>query len=146
MGKKVVLDTNILISALGWKGKPREVFQKCINGELDLVISKEQIKELKRVMDYPKFTFSEEQKETFLSIILEFATLVKISSKLKIIKDDPDDDAILETGLVGDVDYIISGDPHLLKLNEFNNIKIVKVSEFLENVSTSVDHTPRNLE
>ena len=55
MGKKVVLDTNIFISALGWKGKPRQIFQKCINDELELVTSPQQISELVRVMGYPKF-------------------------------------------------------------------------------------------
>jgi len=53
MGKtKVFLDTNILISALGWKGKPRVVFEKCVHGELALVTSPNQIEELKRVLDY----------------------------------------------------------------------------------------------
>lgn len=132
MGKtKVFLDTNILISALGWKGKPRFIFEKCLHGELELVTSPNQMEELKRVMDYPKFNFTEEQKAAFLSIILEIATMVEIPGKVKMIEDDPDDDAMLETAVVGNVDYLISGDPHLLKLNEFAKVKIVTASEFL---------------
>ena len=43
MGKaKVTLDTNILISALGWEGKPRQVFEKVLDGEIELIISEKQ--------------------------------------------------------------------------------------------------------
>ncbi len=132
MGKtKVFLDTNILISALGWRGKPRVIFEKCLHGELELVTSPNQIEELRRVMDYPKFNFTEEQKATFISIFLEMARMVEIPGKVKVIVDDPDDDAMLETAVVGNVDYLISGDPHLLKLKEFAKVKIVTASEFL---------------
>lgn len=44
---KVLLDTNIYISALGWNGKPREIFQRCIKGELQLITSSQQINELR---------------------------------------------------------------------------------------------------
>lgn len=128
--KKVVLDTNILISALGWKGKPKQIFQQCAKGILELFTSKEQIKELNRVMNYPKFKFKDEQKETFSSIVLETATLVEIKGDLKVIEKDPDDDIILEIALISNADYIISGDPHLLNLEEFRGIKILSASEF----------------
>lgn len=129
--KKVVLDTNILISALGWKGKPKQILQECLSGNLELITSKEQLEELERIMNYPKFKFTDKQKETFNSIILEVATLVEIKRNLKVIEQDPDDDIILETALVSNADYIISGDPHLLNLKEFKGIKILSASEFL---------------
>lgn len=132
MGKtKVFLDTNILISALGWKGKPRIIFEKCLHGELELVTSPNQIEELKRVMDYPKFNFTEEQKTRFIFIILEIAVMVEIPGKVKVVEEDPDDNVMLETAIVGNADYLISGDPHLLKLKEFAKVKIVTASEFL---------------
>ncbi|MBI4152630.1 putative toxin-antitoxin system toxin component, PIN family [Candidatus Woesearchaeota archaeon] len=82
-------------------------------------------------MDYPKFNFTEEQKATFISIILEIATMVEITGKVKVIVDDPDDNAILETAIVGNANCLISGDPHLLKLKEFARVKIITASEFL---------------
>ena len=66
--KKVLLDSNIFISALGWKGKPRVIFEKCLHGEFELVTSPNQLNELIRVMDYPKFNFTEKQKLTLLGI------------------------------------------------------------------------------
>jgi len=75
--------------------------------------------------------FTEEQKAAFISIVLEIATMVKISGKVKVILEDPDDDAMLETAVVGNADYLISADQHLLKLKEFAKVKIVTASEFL---------------
>lgn len=130
--KKIVLDTNILISAVGWKGKSKKIFSKILNKEYDLIISKEQLKELKRVLDYPKFKFTDEQKSKFLTIVSEVAEVIEIPNKISVIKEDPDDNIILETAVEGDVNIIISGDEHLLKLKEFKNIKIITCSEFLE--------------
>src|SRR3989338_1790851 len=113
--KKVVLDTNILISALGWRGKPREIFNKAIDREFELIISEKQIEELKEVMDYPKFVFSEDQKLRFLKIIMEIAIVIEIQNKIRIIKEDPDDDLILESAIESNADFIVSGDQHLLK-------------------------------
>ena len=63
--KKIVVDTNNLISALGWNGNSRELLRNIIDREFELFISKKQIEELKRVMDYPKLKFNEEQKPDF---------------------------------------------------------------------------------
>ena len=133
MGKtKATLDTNILISALGWKGKPKQVFVKMLKGEIKLVISDKQFDELERVLDYPKFLFTEEQKKRFKALVLSVATLVTPKEKISIVKEDPDDDMVLECGIAADVDYIVTGDTNLLKLKEFRGIKIRTAKEFLE--------------
>src|SRR3989339_1328599 len=126
MGKtKATLDTNILISALGWNGNPRQIFEKIIEGEVELVISEEQFDELSEALNYPKFEFREEQKDRFKALILEIATFVKPIEKISEVKEDPDDNMILETAVAGDAEYIISGDADLLKLKEFRGIKII---------------------
>jgi len=130
--KKVVLDSNIFISALGWQGKPEQIFKKCIKNEIILITSKEQISELNRVLEYPKFNFTDIEKNKFISIIMNISRFVDIPKKLNIIKDDLSDNIILETAVVGGADYLITGDPHLLKLKEFQRIKIITASHFLE--------------
>lgn len=135
MGKtKATLDTNIFISALGWKGNPNKVFGKIVDGKVELVISNEQFAELSEALDYPKFQFTDEQKDRFKSLILEIATFVKPVEKIDIIKNDPDDNMILEAAIAGNADYIVTGDPDLLELKEFRGIKIVKAKEFLEEI------------
>lgn len=130
--KKIVIDTNNLISALGWEGKSKELFRKVIDKEYDLFMSIKQIVELKEVMKYPKFSFSEEQKRKFLEILFEIATIVDTKTNLDVVKEDPDDNILLECAIEANADYIISGDEHLKKLKEFGKIKIVSVSEFLK--------------
>ena len=135
MGKtKATLDTNILISALGWKGKPKQVFAKVLKGEVELVISDKQFDELERVLDYPKFRFTGEQKKKFKTLVLSAATLVKPEEKINVIKEDPDDNMVLECGVAGEVDYIVTGDTDLLKLKEFRGIKVRTAKEFLKEV------------
>ena len=130
--KKIVIDTNNLISALGWEGKSRELLRKVIDKEFELIISLKQLAELKRVMDYPKFSFSEEQKTRFLTILFEAADIIDTKIKLDVVKEDSDDNMLIECAVEANADYIISGDKHLKKLKEFRNIKIMAVSEFLK--------------
>lgn len=130
--KKVILDTNILISALGWEGNERAIFNKVIEKKIELILSFKQLGELLRVMEYPKFKFSEEQKDRFLSILLESATLVTIASTVDVVKEDPDDNLILEPANEMKIDYIISGNEHLLKLREFKGAKIITAKQFLQ--------------
>jgi uncharacterized protein len=129
---KVILDTNILISTLGWQGNPHKVLQKIIDKEVVLFISNKQFEELARVLDYPKFNFSEEKKARFKAIISAMATFAKPTTKLDIIKEDPSDNMILECALVSNADFIISGDEHLLGLANFKGAKIVSASYFMK--------------
>jgi putative PIN family toxin of toxin-antitoxin system len=118
--KKIVIDTNNLISALGWKGNPRKLLEPI-----------KILDELKRVMDYPKFKFTDEQKNKFLQILSEISTIIETKIKLNI-TEDPDDNMFIECALESGADYIISGDGHLKKIEQFKNIKIISVSDFLK--------------
>ena len=135
MGKtKVTLDTNVLISALGWKGPPNKILEKVINKEIELIISDKQFEELSNSLDYPHLQFTKEQKDRLKSLILNIATFVSPMEKLNIIKLDPDDNIILECAVEGEANYIISGDSHLLDLKNFNGIKILTPSHFLQDI------------
>jgi putative PIN family toxin of toxin-antitoxin system len=128
---KVVLDTNILVSALGWQGNPHKLLQKVIDGKVILFISNEQFEELAKVLDYPKFNFSEEEKARFKALTSGVAVLVRPTRKLDIIKKDPSDNLILECALVSNADFIVSGDKHLLVLATFKGAKIVSAAHFM---------------
>lgn len=130
--KKIVLDTNILISALGWKGNPHLIFQHVVNGVAILVTSHDQMGELKRVLDYPKFKFTGEHKAKFLSLVSTIATIVDTPRKISVIRDDPADNILLELAVAGGAWCIVSGDEHLLTLKEFEGIRILTPSQFLK--------------
>ncbi|HLD06105.1 MAG TPA: putative toxin-antitoxin system toxin component, PIN family [Candidatus Nanoarchaeia archaeon] len=133
--ERIVLDTNVFISALGWEGNPRIIFDRVIAGEFELILSYKQFNELVRVLDYPKFRFTDEQKNRFLSILLEVAILVKTESEVDVVKEDRSDNVILEPVQEMKIDYVISGNDHLLKLKGFRGTKIVNPQEFLEIVA-----------
>ena len=67
----------------------------------------------------------------WVELIIENSEMVEITGKLKVIKEDSDDDKFIETALNGNADYIITQDKHLLKLKEYNNIKIIHPKEFI---------------
>lgn len=87
--------------------------------------------EITRVMDYPKFNFSSQKKQTLLAILEDKAIVVETTRKIHVISDDPPDNMFLSCAVSANVDYIVSGDKHLLSLEEFDDIKIVKVADFL---------------
>lgn len=64
--------------------------------------------------------------------IVENSTLVKPKFKLNMIKEDPEDNRVLDCALQAKTDFIVSGDKHLLKLRKFRHIKILTPREFLD--------------
>ncbi len=129
---RLVLDTNVLISALGWNGKERAVLLETLSNNIDLLLSEDIINEFLHVLSYDKFThLSIEKISLFLEIIMETSIIIDTKTKLSVIKEDPDDNKILECAVDGKADYIISGDKHLLKLEVFEGIKILKANDFL---------------
>jgi putative PIN family toxin of toxin-antitoxin system len=131
---KVTIDTNILVSGFGWKGNPHRVLDMVVRGEIELFTSREQFEELSRVLDYPKFEFSDKQKVGFKSLLSSVASFVETATELDIIKEDPTDNRILECAMVADVDFIVSGDEHLLSIKKFGRIEILTASEFLKSI------------
>lgn len=66
--------------------------------------------------------------------ILSFSELIKIENKLKVIPADPDDNKIVECAYVAKADYIVSGDSHLLDLENYQGIPILRAATLIERV------------
>jgi len=128
---RVVLDTNIFVSGIHWKGDSEKVLGAWFDNKFDLISSEEIIQELVETLSNFKKTMSRDDMLHWVSILIGKGLLVKPEISLRVVKDDPDDDKFLEVALEGDADYIVSQDKHLLKLKEFRGIKIVKPDEFL---------------
>ncbi len=130
--KKVILDSNVFISALGWGGKAYEVLDKALSGSFRLIISNQIFKELNDVLYYPKFDFiGREEKESFLSVISETAEFIQVSNIMSQKLVDPKDNMFLECAIEIDADYLVSGDKHLLNLKKVGNTRIVSPAVFL---------------
>lgn len=131
---KVVLDTNVLVSALIKAGKSRELLFKIAEKEDRLVLSRSIVEEFLEVTEDPRIRryVNEGDIIAFLRAVGSIAKIVRVRSRFKVVKDDPDDDVILRTAYDCRANYIVSGDKHLLSLGEFRGIKIVTVSEMLK--------------
>ena len=135
---RVVLDTNVLVSALIKAGKPRDLFNKLIKHK-QLILSKAILEEFLEVMEDPKVAkyTNEQDVKVFLNTLGNAARIVQMKSRFKAIKEDPDDDIIVRTAYDGKADYIVSGDRHLLALKELKGIKIVTIDEMLGVLNSS---------
>jgi len=135
---KITLDTNVLISATFWYGSSNKIVELVENNKIDIILSKEILKEYTEVLDYKEIQDKIKNKnlEMKYSIqkIISLSTIVKPRIKINIIKDDKADNRILECAKEGKVNYIISQDKHLLKLGKFENIDILKPDEFLRKI------------
>jgi len=131
VGKRIVIDTNVLISALGWNGAERTIIKQCKEGLFELVISLPLLKELERVLQYKKLKFLKEEQVEFLSLITELAVVVEPKETLSIVITDLPDNRIVECACEGSAEFIISGDEHLLQLSEFRGIQIMRAPDFL---------------
>jgi putative PIN family toxin of toxin-antitoxin system len=133
MGKKtkVVIDTNVIISAFGWHSTPKSILENVNKGTIINYTSIELLTELIKVVRYPKLRFPESLQVEIIETVFSISAVTTVAESIDIIKGDPADNRILECAISADVDYIISGDAHLLNLKIFRGIKIVSPSDFL---------------
>ncbi len=86
------------------------------------------------VMDYPKCGFSESQKARYILILSAIGCFVETSKRLDVIQEDPSDNRFLETALAGGASHIVSGDRHLLTVEQFEGIIILSAAAFLKSI------------
>lgn len=133
---KSVVDTNVVVSSfLSPAGVRAKVLQAWEKGHFELVVSDEILAEYERALNYQEVSsrhgMDADQVGQVIAEMKSFATVVKPKQKLTIIKDDPDDDKFLECAKEAGAEYIISADPHLLNLEQYEDIQILSPSEFI---------------
>lgn len=127
----IVYDTNILFSGTGWRGSPYHCLQLARRGEVTLLTCREILVEFQEKLQVKRYMSASEATRAAVEI-LSFSRLVEISNTLRIIADDPDDDKVLECAVVGQAEYIVSGDHHLLELGSYRKIRIIRAVELLD--------------
>ena len=131
--KKVVLDTNILISSLLFKGTLSRIVDLWKDGKILPVISRETFHEFKTVLEYPKFKLTKgETKAIIEEEILPFFEIVEITNTVSGICKDPDDDKFIACALSASADFIVSGDKDLCDVVTHKSIKIISASHLLK--------------
>jgi putative PIN family toxin of toxin-antitoxin system len=129
---RVVLDTNVLLSALAFPGsKPDQVVQRVRRGEVELFLSPFILTELERILRN-KFRFTKRQTDERLAVIRRMATLVDPTERITVVAAKDDDNRILECALAAHAEYLVTGDKeHLLPLQSIGATRIVSPATFL---------------
>jgi len=131
---RIVVDTSVLVSSLIRRGKPHELISRIDGIDVRLISSSALMAELISVLAEERIAryVTKSDMEGFLRYVGRRTTLVGVRSKFKIVKEDPEDDVVLNTAYSGEAEYIVSGDRHLMTLREFKGIRIVTVTEMLD--------------
>jgi hypothetical protein len=135
---RVVLDTNVLISALLFGGLPGRLVPLWQRREIVLLVSPEVLKEYIKVLSYPKFGLDEEEIKSILrEEVLPYFDPVKPVTPVEVVREDPSNDKFLSLAVDGKAKFLVSGDIHLLGIKRYCETAIVTVSAFLDLVSRS---------
>ena len=136
---RIVLDTNIVISALFWKGQQRVIFNAALNKQFIALTSEALTAELKRVLAYPKFAQQIANRaldiDRLVADYLATAVAVLPAEIPPDVVRDPKDRDVLACAVGGEADLIVSGDNDLLTLSQYQNIPILNTEQCLQRLS-----------
>jgi hypothetical protein len=130
---RVVLDTNVLVSALLFGGLLNRLVVKWKSGAVVPVFSRATFEEFRRVLAYPRFALTESEIRVLIEDeVLPYFDLVETCEVILGACRDPGDDIFLACAVAAGVDAIVSGDKDLLDMGCFREIPIISVREFLK--------------
>ena len=128
---KVILDTNLLVSGIFFKGVPYEILLDWKKGKFKLVVSHSILNEYNAVVEELSKKYSNIEANQILEKISLNAKIYFEIALPEQICDDPDDDKFFALALASKTKIIISGDKHLLHKSGYSGIRVLKPTEFL---------------
>ena len=135
---KVIIDTNIVLSALLFSGSVSALVEKWQSGKIHFLITRPILDEYIRALSYPKFELSEADVEYLIEEeILPYVTVLTRQKRhtFKLPKiSDVDDEKFLEAAMMGRADYLVTGDKVLLQVKKIGITQIVTRSDFLKHI------------
>lgn len=131
----VVLDTNVWVSGLLWRGAPWQVLRLAEEGQITIWAAAAIMQEVQDTLQYPRLqprrlTLGLEVAD-LVAHALALTSLVDVTDIPAVVIDDPDDDIFLACAQTVAAAYLISGDRHLLALEAQKDLAIVQPHVFL---------------
>lgn len=126
---KIVLDTNVLISGIFWKGTPYKILEFWALKKFDILATELILNEYYRVIE--KIDDGGGISESWTVFIAQNSIVVKDSNIVKLCRD-PKDDIFLNCAISGKAKYLISGDDDLLSLKKIKATEIITPARFLK--------------
>jgi len=127
---RAVLDTDTIVSGVGWGGPPGAVLDAALAGHFEIVTSPALLDELRRVLGYPKLPAVIGDAEELIELLALTAIVVTPTETVELVRD-PDDNRLIEAALTAQADAIVTGDQDLLTLEHVDQIRILTPREFL---------------
>ena len=128
---RIVLDTNVIVSALVFGGVPRGVLELAEAGQCQFFYSEPIQTEVRRVLS-EKFEWPQALLRESLPVLWSMGELVVPRMSVDAVPADPDDNRILECAVEAHAEVVVSGDHHLLALQKYKSIPIVSPRQFIE--------------
>lgn len=136
---RVILDTNVVVSGYLWGGVPRQLLQAARQNRLRLFTSTPLLLELTDILARVKFARKLAAAQLSIDQLVDryalLATVIHPAAIAPTIIDDPDDDQVLACALSAKTEIIVSGDRHLLYLQEHQGIRIVTAAQAMDVVA-----------
>lgn len=127
-----VLDTNVLVSGLGWqRTTPARIVDLALQGRFVIVTSEPLLDELERVLAYPRLAAVIPDPRALARLVAEVAVVVHPERTLAVVERDPADNRVIEAAIAGRADAIVSGDRDLLDLGKFEGVRFLTPRAFL---------------
>ncbi len=130
---RAVLDTNIWIASINWRGTAFQIREFAQAGTFTSITSLPALVEVSRVLRQ-YFAFSDEVAYEWYCHIGELSEIVLPVQELNVVVDDPDDNKFIECAVEGNAQYIVSQDKDLLRLKQYRDIQIVNAQTFLNHL------------
>ncbi len=139
MESRIVIDSNVWISALVFGGAPRRVFETVIEAGIRVAISEEIIEEVRRVVSVKFPTFGDDL-EAMLTVLSDYLHFVQLGSLRLEVSRDPDDDLVLEAAILAKAPTIVTGDKDLLSLSEYQGVRMLNPGDWLKSRSNAAQY------
>jgi len=129
---KVVLDTNVFISGIFFRGPPYRILQAWRDGKVQLVVCLEILAEYREVAIRLSQRYRGVDIQPLIHLVAIQAQIVRADPLLQPVCEDPSDDVFFACALAAKTRIIVSGDRHLLKVSGFHDIEVLRPKAFAE--------------
>ncbi len=133
---KVVLDTNVFLSAVFFGGPPGPILQAWRDGRMEIVLSPEILAEYQEAGEELAKRHPDVELQPILQILAMRAEIVLPAPLGESVCVDPDDDKFLECAVASAAPFVVSGDKHLLNVREYRGVRVVRPREFVDKYLT----------
>ncbi len=136
---RVVLDSNVIISGFLFGGPPARLLEHALHDSVQACTSLPILDEVRDVLQRPKFGLTSDQALTLVEELHDLCEIVAPRRRINVVTADPDDNAILECADAARATLVVSGDSHLLDLEQWNGIDILSPADAIRRVESQQD-------